>query len=43
MLKIPQYLHKTHTDKWKKRQGAATLRDDAVLIFKLDNFGFASS
>jgi hypothetical protein len=39
-LKFRQYLHKTHTDKKKKSQGAAALRDDAILIFKLVNFRF---
>jgi hypothetical protein len=37
-LKFCQYQHETHKDKQKKLQGAATLRDDAILIFKLVNF-----
>jgi hypothetical protein len=43
MLKFRQYLHKIHTDKQKKPQGAAALRDDAILIFKLVNFSFSLS
>ncbi len=39
-LKFRQYPHETHTDKQKKLQGAATLRDDAIIIFKLVNFCF---
>ncbi len=42
-LKFCQYLHKTHTDKRKKPQGAATCREDAILIFKLVNFYFSPS
>jgi hypothetical protein len=42
-MKFHQYLHKTHTDKQEKSQGAAALRDDAILIFKLVNFSFSQS
>jgi hypothetical protein len=38
MLKLCQHQHETHKDKQKKPQGAATLRNDAILIFKLVNF-----
>jgi hypothetical protein len=43
MLRFHQYLHKTHTNEQKQSQGAAALRDDAILIFKLVNFGFSQS
>ncbi len=42
-LKFRQYIHKIHTDIWKKPQGTATLRDDAILIFILVNFCCSSS
>jgi hypothetical protein len=41
MLKFGQSLHKTHTDKRKNPQDAATCRHDAILIFKLVNFCFS--
>jgi hypothetical protein len=41
MLKFHQYLHKALSDKPKKQQGAATLRGDVILIFKIDNFSFS--
>jgi hypothetical protein len=37
-LKFRQYQHETHKEKKKKPQGAVTLRNDAILIFKLLNF-----
>jgi hypothetical protein len=40
-LKFRQYLHEPHTDKQKKPQGAGTLRDEAILIFKPVNFYFS--
>ncbi len=40
-LKFRQYLHKTQTDKLEKPKGTETLRDDAILIFKLVNFFFS--
>jgi hypothetical protein len=41
MQKFHQYLHETHRDIQKKPQGAAALRDDAILIFKLVSFSFS--
>jgi hypothetical protein len=43
MLNFRQYQHKTHTDKQKKPQGAATIMNDAILILKQVNFCFSKS